>query len=275
MPEDEPGRETRIAFPEPGKVYFVGAGPGAKDLLTLRAAHVIAAADVVVWAGSLVSREVLDLTKSGCRIHDSSRMTLEEIGAVLSQAKQGMVVARLHSGDPSIYGALTEQLDYCERNDIPYEIVPGVSSLSAAAAALKTELTVPGVSQAVIICRQPGRTGGGPGPGDLASDDVTLAVFLSTHMAEKLEEELLGAGLDAATPVAVVYKASWPDQRVFRCRLSELGAVVEEAGIDRTALVLVGGALESCPSSSASRRRRSKLYDPGFGHGFRKKRTAD
>ncbi len=249
------------------KVFFVGAGPGAPDLLTIRAAKVIASADVVVWAASLVSEQVLDQARADAEVIDSSRLTLEEILAVFRRtAEAGGIVARLHSGDPSVYGAIQEQIDFCDQEGIPWEIVPGVSALGAAAAALGRELTIPEIAQSVIVTRLGGRT---PVPDreslrSLASHRTTMALFLSAARPSAIQKELIEGGYSPETPCAVVFRASWPDERIIRCSLSDLGESMKRAGIRKTAVVLVGRAL------SASGHR-SRLYDPGFGHGFRRR----
>jgi len=249
-------------------VSFVGAGPGAPDLLTFRAAAAIARADVVVWAGSLVNEEVLVHARPGATVRDSSRMTLEEILAVFDQAHaEGRRVARIHSGDPALYGAIGEQIAHCQRRGIPWEIVPGVSSLGAAAAAAGIELTVPGVSQSVILTRIGHRTPMPPGErlAELARHGATLALFLWAGRPEAVRAELLEGGLPPDAPCVVVHRASWPDERVLRCALAELPATVRRSRIARTALLLVGPALGSVPT-------RSRLYDAGFGHAFRRPR---
>jgi precorrin-4/cobalt-precorrin-4 C11-methyltransferase len=272
-PHREAGQEESAApgAGRPGKVFFVGAGPGAEDLLTLRAVRLLGQADLVVWAGSLVNPKVLQYVRSGCRVQDSSRLTRREIEALLGHAKAGATVVRLCSGDPAIYSAISEQIDYCIKNEIPYEIVPGVSSLSAAASAIGTELTSPGVAQAVAICRYKGRTTEGrgehPGPGVLAHPGTTLAIFLSVDRAADVADELIAAGLDPSTPACVVYRASWPEEVVERTDLEHLGEVTEKLGIRRQALILVGQALAAEQMALPS-----KLYDPAFGHGFRKSR---
>lgn len=248
------------------RVLFVGAGPGAADLLTFRGAAAIAAADVVVWAASLVNEEVLAHARDGAEIIDSSRLVLEDACAIYDRAKrEHLVVARVHSGDPTLYGAIQEQIDHLDRVGIPWEIIPGVSSLAAAAAALGHELTVPHVSQSVLITRLATRT---PMPASesvraLAAHGTTMALFLSASRPKALQRELLVGGYPPETPCAVVYRASWPDETVIRCTLGELAARLRAARITKTAIVLIGPAL-------AASGTRSNLYDPSFAHGFRR-----
>jgi precorrin-4/cobalt-precorrin-4 C11-methyltransferase len=247
------------------KVWFVGAGPGAPDLLTFRAAAVIAAADVIVYAGSLVNAEVLRHAREGAEVHDSSRMTLEGVLGIYQRAlADGLVVARLHSGDPSIYGAIHEQIAFCEQRDLPYEIVPGVSSLGASAAVAGRELTVPKVAQSVVLTRLGGRT---PMPEretvrSFAAHGTTMAVFLSAARPRELQREL-ASGYPPETPCIVVVRASWPDERVLPCPLEDLEQTIRSSGAHKTALVLVGPALGSSGT-------RSNLYDPAFGHEYRR-----
>lgn len=248
------------------KVSFVGAGPGAADLITLRGARAIAEADVAVWAASLVNEEVLAHARDGAEIVDSSVLTLEEVIAIYDRAKRDrLAVARVHSGDPTLYGAIQEQIDHLEREGIPWEIVPGVSSLAAAAAALGRELTVPALSQSVVITRLGGRTPMPPGESvrAFAAHGTTMALFLSAARPKALQRELLAGGYAPDTPCAVVYRASWPDEAVMRCRLDELAGCVRASRIHKTALVLVGPTLKATG-------QRSNLYDPAFGHEFRR-----
>ncbi len=250
------------------KVWFVGAGPGAADLLTFRGAAAIAAADVVVWAGSLVAAEVLVHARAGAEVLDSSDRTLEEVTAVYDRAvAEGLVVARVHSGDPTLYGAIQEQIAECERRGLAWEIVPGVSSMAAAAAAVGRELTIPGVAQSVVITRMATRTSSSMPPGErvreLAGHGATMALFLSCSRPGALQRELVAGGYPPATPCAVVYRATWPDELVIRCTLAELATRVREARIHKQALVLVGPAL-------ADDGARSSLYHPAFSHEFRR-----
>ncbi len=248
-------------------VTFVGAGPGAADLLTFRAARVIAAADVVVWAGSLVNAEVLAHARPEAAVLDSSGMTLEEVLALFERAHaDGRRVARLHSGDPSLYGAIGEQIAHCERRGIPFEIVPGVSSLGAAAAALGIELTVPHVAQSVILTRLGHRSPMPPNERlvELARHGTTIALFLFASRPEQVQAELLAGGYGPDSACAIVVRATWPDERVLRCRLGELATTVRAARVRKTALLLLGPALDAVAT-------RSNLYHPGFSHGFRRR----
>ena len=247
------------------QVYFVGAGPGDPDLITVKGRKLLEEADVVVYAGSLVNPAVLAVTPAGCEIHNSASMTLDEVIAVMKAGvEQGKKVVRLHTGDPSIYGAIQEQIDLLNKLDISWQVVPGVSSFLAAAAALGQEYTLPGVSQTVIITRMEGRT---PVPEkeqirSLAAHQTTMCIFLSVHMFGELVQELLDGGYAADTPVAVVEKASWPEQRIFRGTLTTIADQLVAAGVSRTAMVIVGDVL-------AREYEQSRLYAPEFGHMFR------
>ena len=247
-------------------IHFVGAGPGAPDLITLRGAELLRRAGLIVYAGSLVNPALLEYAPKGCEVCDSASMTLDEVLEKLVQGhERGVTTVRLHTGDPSLYGAIREQMDRLRERGIPFEIVPGVSSFCAAAAAAEAEYTLPGVSQTLIISRMEGRT---PVPEreavrSLAAHGASMVLFLSTGMLEKLCAELIAGGYPEETPAALVYKASWPDERVLRGTLASLPGLAEAEGIARTALVLVGGFL-------GERYERSKLYDPAFGHGYRK-----
>ncbi|MDO4403801.1 MAG: precorrin-4 C(11)-methyltransferase [Atopobiaceae bacterium] len=246
-------------------MYFVGAGPGAVDLITVRGARLLAKADVVVYAGSLVNPELLELCDESCAIYDSSRMTLGEVVDVLADAhRQGKLCVRLHTGDPALYGAYSEQMDELDRLGIPYEVVPGVSSLFGASAALRCEYTVPEVSQSVIITRVAGRTPVPKGQdlASLAAHGSTVVLFLSASLLARAQEELLAGGVDASVPAAIVVRASWPDEAVYRCTVGTLAACGAEHNVTKTALVVVGACLEACAT-------RSKLYDAGFSHGYR------
>ena len=246
-------------------VHIVGAGCGAPDLITLRGKRLLEEADVIIYAGSLVNRELLDYAKEGCEIHDSAKMTLEETVAVMDAAeKAGKTTVRLHTGDPSLYGAIGEQMRELNKLGIEYDITPGVSSFAGAAAALKTEYTLPDVSQTVIISRAAGRT---PVPekeslSALAAHGATMVLFLSAGLLDKVTEELTAGGYSLDTPAAIVYKASWDDEKVCRCTVGTLKQTAEENGITKTALITVGQFLES-------EFTRSKLYDPGFSTEYR------
>lgn len=247
-------------------VYFVGAGCGAPDLITVRGDRLLRRADVIIYAGSLVNPELLTTAKTSCEIYNSAVMTLEEVIEVMRQAEQEeKLTVRLHTGDPCLYGAIREQMDLLEELGISYEIVPGVSSFCGAAAAVKAEYTLPDVSQTVIISRMAGRT---PVPdreeiARLAEHQATMVLFLSTGLLEDLSVQLLRGGYSEDTPAALVYKASWPDEKVCRCTVGTLLQTAKENKISKTALVLVGRFL-------GDEYQRSKLYDPGFSHEFRK-----
>ena len=248
------------------KVWFIGAGPGAPDLLTIRGAKLIADADVVVWARSLVHEGVLEYACPNAEIIESTTIPLEGVLELYERAvREDLEIARIHSGDPSLWGAVLEQVEFCEELGLDWEIVPGVSSLGAAAAAIGRELTVPEVAQSVILTRRASRT---PMPNNedikaFAAHGTTMAIFLSAARPRLLQEELLEGGYAPDTPCAVVYRASWPDEQLIECRLRELGDRIREAGFTRHALVLVGPGLEAGGT-------RSHLYSPAFSHSFRK-----
>lgn len=246
-------------------IHFVGAGPGAEDLITVRGEKLLKEADVVVYAGSLVNPAHLERTKTGCEIYDSASMTLEQVMNVMIPAsKAGKIVVRLHTGDPSIYGAIREQMDCLDAQQIDYAVCPGVSSFCGAAAALHAEYTLPDVSQTVILSRMAGRT---PVPEresirSLAAHGSTMVLFLSSGMLEPLSQELTAGGYAPETPAAIVYKATWPDEKVIRTTIAGLAQAARDNHITKTALITVGGFL-------GDKYERSKLYDPGFAHGFR------
>ena len=246
-------------------IQFVGAGPGAEDLITVRGAKLLEQADVVVYAGSLVNPAHLARTKQGCQIYDSASMTLEQVMDVMIPAAQaGKLVVRLHTGDPSIYGAIREQMDVLDAEGIRYDDTPGVSSFCGAAAALKAEYTLPDVSQTVIITRAAGKT---PVPEkesirSLAAHQATMVLFLSTSLTEQLQKDLLAGGYAETTPAAVVYKATWRDQKIFRCTVGTLHETVTQNGLTKTSLIVVGGCL-------GGEYMRSLLYHPGFSTEFR------
>ena len=247
-------------------VHFVGAGPGAPDLITLRGATLLEAADQVIYAGSLVNPALLERCRSDCRILNSAVMTLEEvIDAIRTAEARGKTTVRLHTGDPSVYGAIREQMDCLDRLEIPYDVTPGVSSFCGAAAALRAEYTLPGISQTLILTRMEGRT---PVPEreqirGLARHGSSMAIFLSAGMLQELQTELMKGAYTAETPAALVYKASWPEEKLISCTVGTLAESAREHGIHRTALVLVGEFL-------AGSRERSRLYDPAFTTGYRK-----
>ena len=250
------------------KVIFVGAGPGDPELLTLKAARLLQDCQCCVYAGSLVSPEVVALVPSDAEKYDSATMTLEETTAVCRKGQErGVDVIRLHTGDPSIYGAIREQMIELDKLGIAYEVVPGVSSFQAAAAALKTELTAPEVSQTIILTRTAGRT---PMPAGqelerMAQTHATLCIFLSVqNMADVAQT--LAAHYGADCPIAVVYRASWPDQKIVQGTLADIAAQVAEAGIGKTAMIVVGRALERQGAVS-------RLYAGDFTHGYRQAKT--
>ncbi len=251
------------------KVYFIGAGPGDPELLTLKAKRILETSDVVIYAGSLINPDILRFARQGAVLHDSSTMELDEILNIYKEARKvGRNVARVHTGDLSIYSALQEQLDECEKEGIDCEIVPGVSSYQAAAATLRRELTLPGVSQTLILTRISGRT---EVPKRetlerLAKTKATMVIFLSVHEIERVVEQL-ARGYGNETPVAVVEKASWAEERKIIGTLGDIARKVKEAGIKRHALIVVGEVL-------GNTYRRSKLYDADFEHGFRKKKSS-
>ena len=246
-------------------IHIVGAGPGAVDLITVRGQKLLSEADVVIYAGSLVSRDLLGWARQDARIYDSASMDLEQVMEVMEQAERdGLTTVRLHTGDPCLYGAIREQMDGLDARGIKYDICPGVSSFCGAAAALGMEYTLPGISQSVVITRMAGRT---PVPeresiGKFAAHGSTMVVFLSTGLLEKLEQELTAGGYRPETPAAIVYKATWPDEKVCRCTVNTLARTAEANGITKTALILVGDFL-------GGDYERSKLYDPGFTTGYR------
>ena len=246
-------------------VHIVGAGPGAEDLITVRGLRLLKQADIVIYAGSLVNPGLLKETKQGAVIYDSAKMTLEQVMEVIEQAwKEQKEVVRLHTGDPCLYGAIREQMDAMDKLGITYDICPGVSSFCGTAAALQMEYTLPGISQSVIITRMAGRT---PVPEresirQFASHQATMVVFLSTGMLKELSEELMAGGYPSDTPAAIVYKATWPDQKVLRCTVGTLEQTAREADVTKTALIVVGEVLDGTYE-------RSKLYDPTFTTEFR------
>lgn len=246
-------------------VHFVGAGSGAVDLITVRGARLLGEADVVIYAGSLVNPDVLSYTSDGCEIYNSAEMTLEEVLEVVKAAEAaGKTTVRLHTGDSSIYGAVREQFDELDELGIEYDVCPGVSAFCGAAASLRAEYTLPDVSQTVIITRTAGRT---PVPEresirSLAAHQSTMVLFLSTKLTEKLQAELLEGGYRGDTPVAIVYKATWPEEKIFRCTVDTLHKTVSENGLTKTALIIVGGCM-------GEEYLRSCLYDPAFSTEFR------
>ena len=246
-------------------VHFVGAGPGAPDLITRRGAALLADADCIIYAGSLVNPALLGLAKPGCVLYNSAEMTLEQVlDTIRAAEKAGGTTVRLHTGDPCLYGAIREQMDALDADGIPYDDTPGVSSFCGAAAALCAEYTLPNVSQTVIITRMEGRT---PVPEkeklqSLAAHGATMVIFLSAGMLEALSARLMEGGYRSDAPAALVYKATWPEEKVVRCTVGELAQAGRDHQISRTALVVVGDIL-------AGPYDRSQLYHPGFSTGYR------
>ncbi|WOO38624.1 precorrin-4 C(11)-methyltransferase [Anaerocolumna sp. AGMB13020] len=245
-------------------VHFVGAGSGATDLITVRGARLLGEAGVIIYAGSLVNKELLAYAREEAVLYDSAYMTLPQVLEVIDNNREKEIV-RLHTGDPSIYGAIREQMDALESMNIAYDICPGVSSLFGAAAALKTEYTLPGVTQTVIITRMAGRT---PVPEResikaLAAHKATMVIFLSVSYTKELSEELIAGGYLEDTPCAIVYKASWADEKIARGTIKELSALAEDNGIKKTALIVVGDSL-------GNDYELSKLYDKSFTTEYRK-----
>lgn len=246
-------------------VHFVGAGSGAVDLITVRGARLLGEADVVIYAGSLVNPDVLSYCRTDCEIFNSATMTLEEVIAVIERAERAhKTTVRLHTGDSSIYGAVREQFDELTARGIAYDVCPGVSAFCGAAASLKAEYTLPNVSQTVIITRTEGRTPVPEGQSirSLAAHQATMVLFLSTKLTEKLQAELLAGGYRADTPVAVVYKATWPEEKIFRCTVGTLHKTVTENGLTKTSLIVVGDCM-------GDTYLRSMLYHPTFSTEYR------
>lgn len=247
-------------------IHFVGAGPGAPDLITVRGKQYLEEADVIIYAGSLVNPQLLEYSKDVCTIYNSAKMTLEEVISVMEKAeKEGKTTVRLHTGDPCIYGAIREQMDILDEKGIAYDSCPGVSSFCGAASALNLEYTLPGVSQSVIITRMAGRT---PVPeresiASFAAHHATMVIFLSTGMLKKLSEELIKGGYEADTPAAIVYKATWPDEKRVVCTVATLAEAAERENIKKTALIIVGDV------TAQAGYERSRLYAPEFTTEFR------
>jgi precorrin-4/cobalt-precorrin-4 C11-methyltransferase len=262
-----------------GKVYFVGSGPGDPELVTIKAKRIISEADVVVYADSLVPPEIAGFASPDAEVHGSKAMALPEIMDIMLEAvASGKTVARVQSGDPSVYGAILEQMRILEREGVDYEIVPGVSAAFAAAAVLKTELTVPEVSQTIIMTRAEGRVSMPPKEQlqDLAAHGCTLTIFLSITRMTKIVRELTGAGYRPETPVAVVYRVGWPDEKVIRGTLSDIAVKVRDAKINRQALVMVGEAMNPELTSpdyvDQQKSATSHLYSDSYTHLFRRAR---
>ena len=246
-------------------VHFIGAGPGAPDLITVRGSRLLGEADVIIYAGSLVNPKLLEYTKDICTIYNSAKMTLEEVIHVIEKAEaEGKTTVRLHTGDPCIYGAIREQMDILDEKNIAYDYCPGVSAFCGAASALNLEYTLPDISQSVIITRMEGRT---PVPekeeiASFAAHQATMVIFLSTGMLEELSKRLIEGGYQPETPAAIVYKATWEDEKVCRCKVKDLAVTAKENGITKTALIVVGEVL-------GGEYERSLLYHPEFTTEFR------
>lgn len=250
-------------------VYFVGAGTGAADLITVRGMRLLCQADVIIYAGSLVNPELLDYAGAECKIYNSASLVLEEIIAIMEQAdKEGKMVVRLHTGDPSIYGAVREQMDELEKRGISYESCPGVSACFGAAASLNLEYTLPGVSQTLIITRMEGRTSVPPKESieSLAVHQASMAIYLSTGMLEELSKKLILGGYPKETPAAIIYKATWPEEKVFVGTIEDLARTAKKLGITKTALILVGEAV------AHQNYKKSRLYAADFSTEFRRAR---
>ena len=247
------------------QVYIVGAGAGDPELITVKGQKLLQKADVIIYAGSLVNPALLDFAKEGAEIHDSASMTLPEVIETIEKAvAKDLMVVRLHTGDPSIYGAIQEQMDALKKKGIDFEVVPGVSSFLATAAALKQEYTLPGISQTVIITRNEGRT---PVPEreklrSLAAHQATMCIFLSITMLADVVKELMEGGYAPSTPIAIVQRASWPEQKIVRATLETIVAEIADKGIDRTAMIVVSRCL-------GADYELSRLYAPEFSHMFR------
>lgn len=246
-------------------VYFIGAGPGDPQLLTIKARKIIQSADIIIYAGSLINKAILKFARDSALICDSSRMALQEVLGIMRKAQPTKkIIARIHSGDPSVYGAIQEQILWCEKEKVSFEVIPGVSSFCAGAAALKQELTLPDISQTVIITRLTGRTKV-PKKEDLqalARIKATLVIFLSVQNIDKVVKQLL-CGYNSNTPVAIVSKASWPDERIIKGTLCDIARKVRQADIKRQALIFVGDVLKRKGF------KKSKLYDKSFTHSYR------
>ena len=247
-------------------VYFVGAGSGAADLITVRGMHMLQQADVIIYAGSLVNPELLEYARADCEIHNSAHLTLEEVLKLMQEAQtQGKMVVRLHTGEPSIYGAVREQMDALDELGIPYESCPGVSACFGAAASLNIEYTLPGISQSLIITRMEGKTKVPTKESieSFAAHQASMAIYLSTGMLEELSQRLIAGGYEKHTPAALVYKATWKDEEAYLCTVETLAATAKEHGITKTALVLVGDVL------THQHYQKSRLYAPDFSTEFR------
>ncbi len=248
-------------------VYFVGAGTGAVDLITVRGMRLLERADVIIYAGSLVNPKLLEYGKTDCEVHDSAKLTLEEVIAIMEKAeREGKTTVRLHTGDPSIYGAVREQMDELDRLGIFYESCPGVSACFGAAASLNLEYTLPGVSQSLIITRMEGKTGVPEKESieSFAAHRATMAIYLSAGMLKELSERLIAGGYDGKTPAALIYKATWPEEEAYICSIETLYATALKHGITKTALVLAGDAILH------GHYEKSRLYAADFSTEFRR-----
>ena len=247
-------------------IHFVGAGSGAPDLITIRGKKFLEEADVIIYAGSLVNPQLLDYAKEDCQIYNSAKMTLEEVLDVMCKAEaDGLMTVRLHTGDPCLYGAIREQMDVLDEKKIKYDSTPGVSSFCGAASALDLEYTLPDVSQSVIITRMAGRT---PVPAkesieSFAAHQATMVVFLSTTMLDELSERLIAGGYTKDTPAAIVYKATWPDERKYICTVGTLAETARKNNVTKTALMIIGDVV------THTEYNRSELYNPAFTTEFR------
>lgn len=251
-------------------VYFVGAGTGAVDLITVRGMRLLERADVIIYAGSLVNPELLNYAGKECELHNSAKLTLEEVLDVMKKAEaKGKTTVRLHTGDPSIYGAVREQMDELDRLGIPYESCPGVSACFGAAASLNLEYTLPGISQSLIITRMAGRTEVPEKESieSFAAHQASMAIYLSAGMLEELSGKLIAGGYDRETPAALVYKATWPEEEAYVCTVETLYETAAAHGITKTALVLVGEAV------THQNYKKSRLYDPDFSTEFRRAKS--
>ncbi|TFH62416.1 precorrin-4 C(11)-methyltransferase [Peribacillus frigoritolerans] len=253
------------------KIYIVGAGPGDPDLITVKGLNILQTADVILYTDSLVNEELIAKAKPDAEVLKTAGMHLEEIvGIMVDRVKEGKMVARIHTGDPAMYGAIMEQIVLLKKEGIGYEVIPGVSSVFASAAAIGAELTIPDLTQTLILTRAEGRT---PVPEfeklrDLASHHCTIALFLSATLTKKIVKELQEAGWKDETPVAVIQRATWPDQKIVRTTLADLDDAMRQNGIRKHAMILAGWAL--APDIHDKDEYRSKLYDASFTHGFRK-----
>lgn len=249
-------------------IHFVGAGSGAADLITVRGKSLLEEADVIIYAGSLVNPQLLDYAKKGCEIYNSAKMTLEEVLEVIEQAEKAeKTTVRLHTGDPCIYGAIREQMDALDAKQIAYDSCPGVSSFCGAASALNLEYTLPDIAQSVIITRMEGRTPVPPKESiqSFAAHGATMVIFLSTGMLEELSARLIEGGYEADTPAAIVYKATWPDEKTFVCTVGTLARTAAENGITKTALMIIGDVV------THNHYNRSELYNPAFSTEYRER----